>query len=68
MYKLPIPDYLMVDSVISAPYEVIEALIEHIETKYGGIEGYTRFIGLSDVEVDAIRVNIQQQQPSSVIS
>ena len=60
MYRLPIEDFMMDDDVISAPYEAIDGLIEYIQEKHGGIEKYLMSIGMTQIELAAIRANIMQ--------
>jgi len=59
MYQLPLEDHLMDERVISAPYDAVGELIRYIQSKYGGIEGYAKSIGITDEELHAIRINLR---------
>eukprot|EP00210_Caulerpa_lentillifera_P006934 g6630.t1 len=60
MYKLPISESLLRDSVILADSGNITELVEHIELHYGGLMGYLSYIGLSVDEVCSIRENLMK--------
>ena len=58
---LPLEAYLVGDGVIASTRETMEATLEHLRNKYGGIRHYARIIGLTRREVLAIRRNMCQE-------
>ena len=48
-------DHLATDQIIAAAAHVMDATVDHIEAKYGGIEGYVSHIGLTEEEMQRIR-------------
>lgn len=54
----PPTDYLKQDSVITAKPRDCEAALEHIEEKYGTVVGYLLSCGLTEEELQRIRVNM----------
>eukprot|EP00887_Chlorella_sp_A99_P003427 scaffold7.g3427.t1 len=55
---LGLDHYLTTDQVIAAAARVMEATLDHVDARYGGVAGYLSHIGLSRAEVAAIRENL----------
>ncbi|CAD7704871.1 unnamed protein product [Ostreobium quekettii] len=60
--ELKMADYLQHDSVIAAPPKDIEGTLEHIEEKYGSVEGYLESCGVTPEEIQRIRANMVHER------
>lgn len=58
--QLHMAPYLQDDEVIAAQRSNLQAALDHIKTKYGGIANYLTKIGINESERKAIRKNIVQ--------
>lgn len=60
-HSLPLSEALIEDPVLSADPKNILELLDHINDKYGSLEGYFKSIGLTEEELESIRTNLMQE-------
>lgn len=59
-YNLPLQKMLLEDPVITADQGNMTELLDHIKRNYGGLKEYLQFIGVTQEEVENIRVNLMK--------
>jgi len=59
-YNLPLDKMLLEDPVITADEGNMIELLDHIKRNYGGLKEYLHFIGVTQEEVENIKVNLMK--------